>query len=62
MISKYLESGSTYSGDIDNLVLWILLITGFWFLLAEFVFIGLIVKFTARDGVKALYCVVRYSR
>ncbi len=55
MISRYLESGSTYSGDIDNLVLWILLITGFWFLAAEFVFIGLIVKFTAREGVKAMY-------
>jgi cytochrome c oxidase subunit II len=55
MISRYLESASSYSGDIDELILWILLITGFWFLLAEGLFIGLIVKYTARDGVRAKY-------
>lgn len=55
MISRYLESASSYSGDIDDLILWILLITGFWFLLAEGLFIGLIVKYTARDGVRAKY-------
>lgn len=55
MISRYLESASSYSGDIDQLILWILLITGFWFLLAEAIFIGLIVKFTAVPGVKAKY-------
>src|SRR4051812_41427431 len=55
MIGKYLESASSYAGDIDTLVYWILLIVGFWFLLAEAVFIGLIVKFTAKEGVKAKY-------
>ena len=55
MISRYLESGSTYSGDIDELILWILIITGFWFLLAQGVFIGLIVKYKAKPGVKAKY-------
>jgi cytochrome c oxidase subunit 2 len=55
MIGKYLESASSFSGDIDNLIYWILLITGFWFLLAEGVFIGLIIKFTAVEGVKAKY-------
>ena len=55
MIGKYLESASSYAGDIDNLVYWILLIVGFWFLLAEGVFIGLIIKYTAQEGVKAQY-------
>lgn len=55
MINRYLESASSYSGDIDDLILWILLITGFWFLLAEGLFIGLIIKYTARDGVRAKY-------
>src|SRR4051794_20944218 len=55
MIGKYIESASSYAGDIDNLVYWILLIVGFWFLLAEGVFIGLIIKYTAREGVKAKY-------
>jgi cytochrome c oxidase subunit 2 len=55
MIGKYLESASSYAGDIDTLVYWILLIVGFWFLLAEAVFIGLIVKYTAKEGVKAKY-------
>src|SRR5581483_1478308 len=55
MIGKYLESASSFSGDIDNLVYWILLIVGFWFLLAEGVFIGLIIKYTHVEGVKAQY-------
>lgn len=55
MISRYLESASSYSGDIDDLILWILLITGFWFLLAEGLFFALIIKYTAREGVKAKY-------
>jgi cytochrome c oxidase subunit 2 len=55
MISRYLESASTYSGDIDQLILIILLVVGFWFLLAEVLFLGLILKFSAREGVKAMY-------
>lgn len=55
MISRYLESASTYSADIDELILWVLVITGFWFLLAQGIFIGLILKFNQRPGVKAKY-------
>jgi cytochrome c oxidase subunit 2 len=55
VISRYLEQASTYSGDIDDLVLWITLIVGFWFLLAEGIFIGLILKFNQKPGVKAKY-------
>jgi cytochrome c oxidase subunit 2 len=55
MISRYLESASSFAGDIDDLVLWITLIVGFWFLLAQGIFIGLILKFHAKPGVKAKY-------
>jgi cytochrome c oxidase subunit 2 len=55
VISKYLEAGSTYAGDIDSLILLILAVVGFWGLLAEVVFFGLIFKFAEKEGVKALY-------
>lgn len=55
MIDQYVESASTYAGDIDGVILWILAIVGFWFLLAQVVFFGLIFKFMAKPGVKAQY-------
>lgn len=55
MISKYVELASSFAGDIDRLILMILLIVGFWFLLAEAVLIGLVLRFRARPGVKAQY-------
>jgi cytochrome c oxidase subunit II len=55
MINQYLESASTFSGDIDDLIWWVLAIVGFWFLLAQAVFFGLIFKFSAKPGVKAQY-------
>lgn len=55
MLEHYVESASTFSGDIDNLIIMIAVIVGFWFLLAEFVFIGLILKFKEQPGVKAQY-------
>lgn len=55
MIQHYLEAASTFAGDIDDLILLITLITGFWFFAAEAVFIGLLVKFSKKDGVPAQY-------
>jgi cytochrome c oxidase subunit II len=55
VIDQYVESASTYAGDIDGVILWILAIVGFWFLLAQAVFFGLIFKFMAKPGVKAQY-------
>lgn len=55
MIDQYVESASTFAGDIDGVILWILAIVGFWFLLAQAVFFGLIFKFMAKPGVKAQY-------
>lgn len=55
MISKYVESASSFSGDIDHLIWLVTAIVGFWFLLAEGVFFYLIVRYTAQEGVKAQY-------
>lgn len=55
MLSKYVESASSYSGDIDSLIWLITAIVGFWFLLAETVLFYLILRYSARDGVKAQY-------
>ncbi len=55
MIDQYVESASSYAGQIDDLILLITAIVGFWWFLAEAVFIGLIVKFHAQEGVKAQY-------
>lgn len=55
MIDQYVESASTFAGDIDGVILLILAIVGFWFLLAQAVFFGLIFKFMAKPGVKAQY-------
>ncbi|MFO7303368.1 MAG: cytochrome c oxidase subunit II [Acidobacteriota bacterium] len=51
----YLQQASTFAGDVDNLVLLITVIVGFWFLAAEFIFFWLIWRFRARDGHKAAY-------
>ena len=50
-----LPSASTFSGDIDQLVLWVTLLTGFWFFAAEGMFFWLMWRFRARDGVKSQY-------
>ena len=55
MIERYVVSASTYAADIDNLILLIAVLVGFWFFLSEFVFLWLILKFRAKDGRKAQY-------
>lgn len=55
MIEHYIEQASTYAADIDGLVLLVGLLVGFWFVLVEVVFFGLIISFRKRDGVKAQY-------
>lgn len=50
-----LEQASSYAKDIDDLILLITVLVGFWFILAEAVFFWFIVKFREREGVKALY-------
>lgn len=55
MPSWYLLQASTYAADVDNLILLVAVIVGFWFLAAEGVFFWLIFRFRARDGEKARY-------
>ncbi len=55
MIERYIEPLSTYASDIDNLILLIGVIVGFWFVLCEGIFFFFIVKYRAKDGVRAEY-------
>jgi len=55
MIERYLIAGSTYASDIDNLILLIGVLVGFWFVLCEAVFFYFIWKFRAREGVTGEY-------
>ncbi|MDH3222794.1 MAG: cytochrome C oxidase subunit II [Gemmatimonadota bacterium] len=55
MIDFILSQGSSYAAGLDRLVLLILLIVGFWFLLAQSIFFGFIMKFRAKPGQKAQY-------
>ena len=52
---NYLEQASTYAADIDSLILWIGVIAGFFFLLAEAVLFYFMFKFRRKDGQKAQY-------
>jgi len=49
------ESLSTYAADIDQMVLIVTVLVGFWFILAEGIFFWLIIKYRAKDGQKAEY-------
>lgn len=55
MISHYLEIASSFGQDVDNLILLIAVVVGFWFLLAQVIFFGFILKFRAQEGKKAQY-------
>lgn len=55
MFDGFMFQGSSFAGDIDNLIWLIALFTGFWFLLAEAFLFGLIFKFRARPGTKSIY-------
>jgi cytochrome c oxidase subunit 2 len=55
MLDHFVRGLSTYSGDVDRLVLIITVLVGFWFLAAEAMFFWLIVRFRARPGVPAQY-------
>ena len=49
------EVASSYAADIDGLIWLVLVVVGFWFLVAEGVFLWFIMKFRARDGRRADY-------
>ena len=49
------EAASSYAADLDHLMLVITLIVGVWFLLAEAVLIGFVVRYRRRPGRRAAY-------
>jgi cytochrome c oxidase subunit 2 len=55
MIESMVQQASSYAADIDGLFLLILVLVGFWFLMAEVLFFWLIWKFRAKDGQKSEY-------
>jgi cytochrome c oxidase subunit 2 len=55
MLENYLEEASSYAGDVDRLIFWITVMVGFWFLVAEGLLIGFILRFSVRTGAKAQY-------
>lgn len=55
MLEHYMQQASTFAADIDGLVWTILLITGFWFVLAEGMFFWLLWRYRAQPGHKARY-------
>ena len=55
MIEQYVASLSSYSGDIDFIIILIGVLVGFWLLLAEAILFGFIFKYQAKEGSKADY-------
>ena len=49
------EALSTFAGDIDNVIVVITVLVGFWFIVAQAALIGFCVIFRRRDGHKARY-------
>lgn len=50
-----LIQGSSYAGSVDNLIILVTVLAGFWFFLAEAFFFWLIWKFRAKPGVRTQY-------
>jgi cytochrome c oxidase subunit 2 len=55
MMEWFLESASTFSTMIDNQILLITVLVGFWFVLSEVIFFGLIFKYRASKKPRADY-------
>ncbi len=55
MMEHIIEQASSYAADIDEVILIITILGGFWLLLAEFVLFYLIVRFRASKNPKGQY-------
>ncbi len=55
MIEPYVAALSTYAEDIDNVIMLITVLVGFWFILAQGALLGFCGYFRKRDGQKAQY-------
>lgn len=55
MIQWFVPQASSFAGDVDFLFLLITIVVGFWFILTELVFFGLMARYQHREGQKAEY-------
>lgn len=55
MIETHLPQASTFAADIDNVILLIAVLTGFWFFAAQGMFFWLLYRFRERPGHKSEY-------
>lgn len=55
MFGRLIQQASSYAANIDGLILLVLVLVGFWFILAEGIFFWLIWKFRAEEGRKSQY-------
>ena len=55
MIERYVEAVSTYASDVDDLVLLVTVLVGFWFLVCEILLFWLIFRFRAVEGRRTEY-------
>lgn len=54
-MDRLIQQASSYAASIDNVILLVAALVGFWFLLAEGMFFWLMWKYRARPGVKSEY-------
>ena len=52
---SFIDSASSYSGQVDQLVWIVTVLTGVWFIAAESMFFWLMFRFRAREGVPSQY-------
>ncbi len=62
MVDRLIQEASSFAGHIDGLILLVLILVGFWFLVAEGIFFGLIWKFRAKPGQKSQYLTGKEKR
>jgi cytochrome c oxidase subunit 2 len=55
MVDRLIQQASSFAGSIDGLIALVLVLVGFWLVLAEGVFFWLIFRFRAKDGVRTQY-------
>lgn len=55
MIEQLIPQASTYASDIDNLFMLVVWIVGFWFVATMGMFLWMVFRFRAKEGVPAQY-------
>lgn len=54
-MDRLIQQASSYAASIDNVIILVAVLVGFWFLLAEGIFFWLVWKFRERPGVRSEY-------